>query len=407
MKGGKIIILTTGQPSTNPRMLKEVDALIASGYQVKVFYSYWATWGYACDKAVLKNYDNVFTEVGGNPYTSKWKYNFSRLVHKASRIFCSIIPSFQKYSLARTTLALKRAAMGTYADLYIAHNLGALPAAAAAAKKWKVPLGFDAEDYHRGQVATDDRYYKITCSIEDTFTPRCTYITAASPLIGKAYKDLYPKAEITIINNVFQQRYLQPFRITEKEGLTLFWFSQTVGDNRGLEQVIEALNLVSGLDISIYLLGDCSDGYKHKLTNLAEKPSMINFLKPVNADDIFQIAAQFDVGLSTEVPHCINRDICLTNKLFSYLLAGNCIIASDTQAQKLFLSQYPGLGLLYKSNDPKDLADQFKKLYYNRTYLNECKQNALSIATLQLNWENESKTLLSVINSVLQFERAH
>jgi len=41
----KIVIVTTGQLSTNPRMLKEVDALLGQGHQVKVLYSYWAVVG--------------------------------------------------------------------------------------------------------------------------------------------------------------------------------------------------------------------------------------------------------------------------------------------------------------------------------------------------------------------------
>ena len=46
---------------------------------------------------------------------------------------------------------LAHAAAAVAADLYIAHNLAALPAARHAARRHRGRLGFDAEDYHRGQ----------------------------------------------------------------------------------------------------------------------------------------------------------------------------------------------------------------------------------------------------------------
>ncbi len=46
---------------------------------------------------------------------------------------------------------LKKSACDIKADLYIAHNLGALTAAAMAAQKNNARYSFDAEDFHRAQ----------------------------------------------------------------------------------------------------------------------------------------------------------------------------------------------------------------------------------------------------------------
>jgi hypothetical protein len=85
VKQRKIVIVTTGQPSTNPRVVKEVEAFIGNGFEVKVFYSYWASWGQVADKAILAKYAGVFKEVGGNPATRRIAYFISRLQHKVIR----------------------------------------------------------------------------------------------------------------------------------------------------------------------------------------------------------------------------------------------------------------------------------------------------------------------------------
>jgi glycosyltransferase involved in cell wall biosynthesis len=398
MRQPKIVIATTGQPSTNPRTMKEVEALTAAGFDVKVFYSFWAHWARSTDRHFLEAYPGVFTEVGGNPYTAKRTWYLSRIWHKLFRLAGSHIPGFRKYAMERASLSLIRAIAQEPADLYIAHNIGALPAIAMAAGRRKAPFGYDAEDYHRGQFYTPGSVIsKAIRTIEDEFIPTCNYVTAASPLIARAYGRLFPAASITTINNVFSKRYLQPLKDTNKAGLSLFWFSQTVGPERGIEVVVDAMNRLKGYEISLCLLGECSEEYKSILLSRSENKEVLTFMAPVPLSEIFVIAANFDIGLSTEIPYCDNRNFCLTNKLFSYLLAGNCIIASDTLAQKNFLSEYEGIGLLYRHADPDDLALQLKKLYMNRSLLEDCRRKSIGLAASTLNWEEESKEFLSVV----------
>ncbi len=127
-------------------------------------------------------------------------------------------------------------------------------------------------------------------------------------------------------------------------------------------------------------------------------------MKPVPPDQVFKIASAFDIGIAAEIPYCENRDLCLTNKIFTYLLAGNCILASNTEAQENFISSYPSVGLLYKYDDAVDLAEKIKRLYYDRPTLQQFKMNSLQLASTELNWENESKKLLKAVNNYSQIE---
>lgn len=398
----KIVIVTTGQPSTNPRMLKEYQTLKEEGYTVKVFYSFWAHWAEASDKTLFNSgriSQNDFILIGGSPSYQKWKYYYSRLGSRISKIL-PLLP--KEHSLSRTAYFLECAALQEKADLYIAHNLGAVSAAVKAAKKYKVKVGFDAEDYHRGEYLNQNSSQaKSVTYIEDKYLFQCDYITAASPLICQAYQKLYPFQKLIVINNVFSKQYLQK---TNKGGnhLKLFWFSQTIGPHRGLETAVKAIEILKEkCRIELYLMGNVSATYAFDLVKLTTQSNCIHFIPPVAPDKIFEHASKFDVGLSLEVPETENRDYCLTNKLFTYLLAGNCVILSSTSAQKNFIKCYPDIGYLFDTNNEIQLAEILLHLHNNRKELNDIKSNCLHLAAKCLNWENESQKFKVLIKEHL------
>jgi glycosyltransferase involved in cell wall biosynthesis len=409
MNKKKIVIVTTGQPSTNPRMVKEYWALKKAGYNVKVLYSFWAFWAIDTDAALFckkQIEENDFILVGGSPDNKKQLYFLSRLMHKAFRLlsYKLSLSFFDKWAISRPTYWLEKAAKKEKADLYIGHNLGALPAVVLASKKWETRCGFDAEDYHRGGFKDlQQNEYRVTCKVEETYMPACHFVTAASPLIGEAYLNNLKLPEVVTINNVFSISNLQTLHdepVVNNE-LRLFWFSQTLGPDRGLEAVVAALEILKDHNIKFTLLGSCSVDYRNKLLKQLSNPQVLEFIDPVGPDEIFSIAAKAHVGVAAEVIAEENRNLCLVNKLFTYLLAGNCVLASNTKAQKKFLEDYPGIGLLYTINDPESIADQLRILYNDRNLLNKLRRSALDLGKSSLNWEQESKKLVALIDKLL------
>jgi glycosyltransferase involved in cell wall biosynthesis len=399
----KIVIITSGQPSANPRVVKEATAFNASGYKVTVIYVPLSPWANQFDKELFKKNKNIdWMCVGYDLKKDPVKFIFIRIRRKIFEWAFQYFTQFSKsYENAYIHYApeLKRKARKVRGDIYIAHNLGALPAAVQAAAKWKVPVGFDAEDYHRGETS-EGSPYKLAAKIEDQYIPDVNYLSAASPLIEKAYSRLYPEIKTVTVNNTFGRKYIQPVKQEDTTELRLFWFSQIVGIDRGIETVIQALNLLPACKISLHILGNSTSAFRNHLRKLSSNPQSIFFLDPVAPDEIFKISAQFDAGLATEVPHSENRKFCLTNKLFTYLLAGNCILASDTPAQKKFMHQNPGIGILFKYNDSKQLSTAIRKLYQDRQLLNQYKKNSHFLAE-QLNWENEFVKLSNIVEELM------
>jgi glycosyltransferase involved in cell wall biosynthesis len=229
--------------------------------------------------------------------------------------------------------------------------------------------------------------------------PAVSYITTASPLICRAYQLHYPQKKVVTINNVFSSTNLQPVSECVAGELKLFWFSQNIGPNRGLELIIEAMN-IADCTIQLSLLGNTRNKkYVNGLLAKSKHRHRIQLLSTVPPDDIFAIAAKYDIGLAAEIPYCVNRDICLTNKIFTYLLAGNCVLASDTAAQQLLLNSYPNIGYLYSATEPADLAEKLMRLASNKALLQQFKYNANQLAAQHLNWEKESQQILHLMET--------
>ncbi|MGZ3832288.1 MAG: hypothetical protein ACXVB0_02105, partial [Mucilaginibacter sp.] len=245
----KIVIISSGQPSLNPRMVKEADALADAGYDVTVLYAYWNDWGTRFDKPLLLSKKWKAICVGGDPVSKPLIYFLSRLIHKLARSINQKTKGrlFADLSISRASFFLTREAKKHSADLYIGHNSGALPATVKAAKTNVKPCGFDAEDFHRFEVSDDKNDPDVTLktNIENRYIPGLDYLTASSPLIAQKYKDFFPDKEPVIILNVFPRDLSVQQEQSNKNGpIRLFWFSQTIGPGRGIEDILDALLLL-------------------------------------------------------------------------------------------------------------------------------------------------------------------
>ncbi|RWY57341.1 glycosyltransferase family protein [Mucilaginibacter gilvus] len=402
-----ITLITTGQPSTNPRLVKEADFLSALGYSVKVIYCFYQPWAQQLDESIISQNPGMYICLGGAPVSSKFTYYKTRFRQKLCQILFSYFKGWgiPENAISRTHSETLKAAKKIKTDLYIAHNLGALPAAVLAAKYMGCKVGYDAEDMHSAQFNDVSTMYLLNKYIEVKYFSHTGYFTAASPLIAANYRQAYPALQPLVINNVFP-KIKSPFNKDQGTAGTvkLFWFSQTIGADRGLENIVAAM--AQAPETELHLLGSCTSQYKATLLDIAAKsgvqPDRIIFNRPIPPDEIMAFAAQFDIGMATETGSTLNRDICLTNKIFTYLQSGLAIIASDTQAQSLFLSEYPAAGKRYQKNNTKSLAGCLNHYLQNPEALRQTRLGNYQLGQTELNWETESSKFGGIISSTLQ-----
>src|SRR5471032_2951634 len=129
----KVCIVGSGSLASNPRLLKEADALQAAGYDVTAV---------ACDytDALRAADDEIATKASWRVkrvprpvlgrYTSEMGWQLARLLG-AMNVALPVALAAEAYG--GPTRALKRAAVAVVADLYIAHYVPSLPAAPASA----------------------------------------------------------------------------------------------------------------------------------------------------------------------------------------------------------------------------------------------------------------------------------
>ena len=413
----RVCLVTPAHVANNPRLVKEADALAEAGHDVDVVACQYVDWATENDRPILKRAD-------WTPHLLRWGRDespslfwHSRLRQHACRMLLELPgagPSLRGNeslllrAFDRVLPELSAEAQKHPADLYIAHNLQALPVAAAAARKHGAKLGFDAEDFHSGMCGYDaepELRDEIVERLEATYLPQCDYLTAASPGIAEAYAKKYGVEELTSILNVFPLRHRpEARRPTDPDGpLTLYWFSQTIGPERGLEDIVRALSHLSGDDIELHLRGNWhSPEYRDKLHRLAG-PAADRLIShgPAPPDEMVTRAAKYDVGLALEQDVEKNREICLTNKVFTYLLAGNAVVATATSAQRRLMEKIDDTGFLYEPGDDSALARHLTTWILDREALGRCRKRSWKHGGEKYNWNTEKDKFLAIVDDVL------
>jgi glycosyltransferase involved in cell wall biosynthesis len=408
----RVCIVTPGALASNPRVVKEATTLAEAGYAVDVISTRTLEEVDALERDVVK--------------AAKWharRLDFRRRTGWQARRMAQEI-SLRLFALAGWkrlaergfspfTGALVAAARRIPADLYIAHYPAALPAAALAAKAHGAQYAFDAEDYHLGDLpeAPEHALHRhMVRAIEERYLPGCAYVTAASPGIADAYAAAYPIPRPTVVLNVFPLSQAPPGpapRGTAEPGPSVYWFSQTIGPDRGLECAVRAIARAASRP-HLYLRGTPARGYAERLRTLAAEAGAadrLHMLPPAPPADLERLAACYDVGYIGETGHTANRKIALTNKLFSYLLAGIPAVISGVPAHRAFAAEAGPAVRLFPVDDHDALAAALDSLLGDPAGLAAARAHAYALGQERYNWDVEKKRLIEAVAGTLRERR--
>jgi hypothetical protein len=118
---------------------------------------------------------------------------------------------------------------------------------------------------------------------------------------------------------------------------------------------------------------------------------------------MIELCRGFDVGLALEqVDDSRSRALCLSNKAFTYILAGLAVVFTDTPGQRrLALDLGPG-ALLYKPGEVRVLADGLKAWAEDEARLLAARKTAWAAACRRWHWQHpeEEGALLRAVEHV-------
>lgn len=298
-------------------------------------------------------------------------------------------------------------------DFICAHNLGALYPACFFGEKRDVPFIFDIEDYHPGEwIKSDTKFETLRREqLMIEMLPKAYAVTFASPLIWEETKALIGEKNNRLILNTFSKNDFRYCGTTvRKTELDFVWFSQNISHGRGLEEFLDAvpvwLEKNDSAKISLTLIGNMYHDFSDYVKNVvASSPVLINRLKldhipPMSQEKLHKQLNNYDVGLAIEVVNDLNRDLCLTNKLFAYLQSGLFVLASNTRAQKDFLFSYEECGFCTELGK-LNLVQAIQQLWNNREKIRDAKLERIKHSQ-ELSWENESLKIIDLWKQIVQ-----
>jgi glycosyltransferase involved in cell wall biosynthesis len=395
-------------------MLKAADSFRRAGYQVRVVSTNCEPWAKEADRQLDAGRELNWTIVD----YSRASANSVRLLTGARFRIARRLAKLagpQRLSLpvlgratGRVFPELVRAACARPADFFYGGG-SALAATEAAARQMHVPFAVDLEDLHSDQCIPDSADGRLANALGEAAERRvfreAAFITTASDGIADAYEEKYGTRPV-VTNNTFPLPQRQPdFSRRNGSALRFYWFSQSIGCDRGLEEFVQAAGL-AGIGCELHLRGKPVGMYLAGLRELAARsaPNLtIVHHDPAPPDQMIELCRGFDVGLALEqVDDSRSRALCLTNKAFTYILAGLAVVFTDTPGQRrLALDLGPG-ALLYKSGDVRALADGLKAWAGDDASLLAARKAAWAAACRRWHWQHpeEEGALLRAVKAV-------
>lgn len=408
----RIAIVTPGYLSSTPRVVREADTLTSAGYDVRV----------VCTRGPLeqpRSFDQVLvagrawrcdavgwsrTRVGERALF--WRSGVRHRMAQRASPGPFDLPGVAERGEGRTYPELARLAAREPAALFIGHYPTGLAAAAVAARRHGARLGYDIEDLYAETYPPSAEWQRPSArivTIERRYVPECLHLTAASGLMAEEFARRYRTAVPVAIYNChpWSDRATLDGRRLERVpcALSLFWFSQTVGLDRGLQDAIRAAAGVAD-PVHIHLRGAAAPDVRATLERLAEEVGFrgrLHFHEPCRPEELLARGAEHDVGLALETEDSLNRRVTVTNKVFLYLTAGLAVAASDVPGQRAVADAEPDAFTLYRPGDVETLRRHLTMWARDAAALAHAKQVALDAARTRWNAEREGERLVAAV----------
>jgi len=393
----RISIVTSGHISTNPRVWREADALANGGHEVTVIGVRFDPKLAEIDKQMLSRRSWVYQAAADLRSHSLWHRGRARL----GRTLLGVNVR-DPYALGYAVDRVLRSAIKQKADLTITHLEVAMWVGTKLHRRG-FRVGVDIEDwYSESRAETNVPRARFLRALEHEILNRSVHATTTSHAMADALAARYQCRKPKVIYNSVPY-FPGCGTAATTSPVRLIWFSQTLGEDRGLQDVFAALPLLKGewtLELRANASGDMRSWVESKVAPALRSRVCIEPIVP--PEQLSCVVAKCDIGLAPEPPSCGNKALTIANKIFQYMQCGLSVVASDTPGQREILTAFPQGGCLYSSGDACSLADILNYWLNDPGRLKASKQTVASEANQRFAYERQAKILLDSVNRGLE-----
>lgn len=410
---GTVVLLTGNSLCNNPRAAKSAATLTRAGYRVKILGAWLDPGVKARDLALLPEQRFEFVPVLDLTQGDAVHRFAQRASGKAAQFAHDVGVWESPRQLGAVARPLLAAARNHPADLYLAHSEPGLYAARALLGDGR-QVGVDMEDWFSEDLLPEARRHRplrLLRSLEGDVLRHGMCSCCTSEAMADALAETYACRRPTVIYNAFPWSDRDGLGNTATDRVdrslpSLYWFSQTLGPGRGIEDLLAALPLM-GAACEIHLRGAGAPGFADWIAaRLSEAWRHRVFLHdPVDNAALLPRIAEHDIGFAGELTYCRSRGLTATNKILHYLLGGLAVFASDTEGQQEVARLAPGAVQLFRAGDPRDLACRLDALVASLTRRESMRRAALQAARDAFCWERQEAKLLDTVARALRADR--
>jgi glycosyltransferase involved in cell wall biosynthesis len=290
-------------------------------------------------------------------------------------------------------------------DVIQANDLDTLWIASVLARRYDIPLVYDAQELYIGLHTLPLWYRKFLAVQERILIRRAQRTIVVNDAIRDVMERKYRVEIDTVVLNcpplvedladTTAPTVRELFGIPDDELVLLY--SGALGPDRGLANTVRALEHVD--NASLVLLGE--GALREELSLLAVSKgleSRIFFADFVHHLDVPSFISSADIGVIPYENVGINHYLCSPSKLFHYIMAGLPIACSDFPFLRKVVIEN-GLGAVFDPADPVSIAAAVRELGHSPQKRADCERR-LRVARETFCWEEQEKRFMAVYGSL-------
>lgn len=313
--------------------------------------------------------------------------------------------------------ALYQAALAVPAQIYHAHDLDTLPAAAALAKRHNACYVFDTHELYVDQLDLGSQATHLSWTsrtkqkiiqrnyarLERGLIGRASAVITVSDAVASELVARYGITRPTPILNTPHYRDLSggSSYLRQRLGLAddqrLILYQGGVQPERGLLELVQALALLPEDHVLIFLgfdLGTYQETIRREIARLSLQPR-VHLLDALAREQLLDATASADVGIQLLAGHNLNHRLTLPNKLFEYMMAGLPFVSTDWPEVGRVVHQ-TGAGVAIAGITPEAIAAGIRQVLADPMKYAAMRQAGLTAARGEFNWERQAAKLLKL-----------